>query len=87
MVTKGIAVLDELKIAKKTVSAIEEVSTKIKPPSVEIRGIAEITCNKSDGVEVIKNALLDAIGDQKANVNVVYIGATKVQNNCKRSRL
>ncbi|MBM2851785.1 MAG: RNA-binding protein [Candidatus Nitrosotenuis sp.] len=77
VVTKSIAVLDELKLAKKTVSAIEEVSTKIKPPSVEIRGISEITCNKSDGVEVIKNALLDAIGDQKANVNVIYIGAPK----------
>ncbi|NDB91075.1 MAG: S1 RNA-binding domain-containing protein, partial [Thaumarchaeota archaeon] len=70
--TKGIGTLDELKLAKKTATAIEETSSKIKPPSVEIRGICEITCNQSSGVEVIKNAILDSIGDQTSNISATY---------------
>jgi translation initiation factor 2 subunit 1 len=75
--TNGIEMLDELKLPKKTSSAIQEVSSKIKPPSVEIRGICELTCGKSDGVEVIKNAILDSIGDQKSRISATYIGAPK----------
>ncbi|MGQ0772800.1 MAG: translation initiation factor IF-2 subunit alpha [Nitrososphaerota archaeon] len=83
VVTKGIAVLDELKLPKKTLSAIEEASSKIKPPSVEIRGICEITCNQSNGIEVIKNAILDSIGDQVSNISVTYIGAPKYRISIK----
>ncbi len=77
MATKGIGALDELKLAKKTASVIQEVSSKIKPPSVEIRGICEMTCSQSNGVEIIKNAILDSIGDQASNISVTYIGAPK----------
>lgn len=77
VVTKGIAVIDELKLSKKIQSAIEEISSKIKPPSVEIRGICEITCNLPNGIEVIKNAILDSIVEQASNVSVTYIGAPK----------
>jgi translation initiation factor 2 subunit 1 len=83
VVTKGIAVIDELKLPKKTLSAIEEASTKIKPPSVEIRGICELSCNKPDGVEIIKNAILDSIGDHAPNINVTYIGAPKYRISVK----
>lgn len=75
--TNGVEILDELKLPKKISSAIQEVSSKIKPPSVEIRGICELTCGKSDGVEVIKNAILDSIGDQKSRISATYIGAPK----------
>jgi translation initiation factor 2 subunit 1 len=83
VVTKGIAVIDELKLPKKTLSAIEETSAKIKPPSVEIRGICELTCNKSDGVEIIKNAILDSIGEHGSNIEVTYIGAPKYRISVK----
>ena len=43
---------------KKTATVIEEICSKIKLPSVEIRGIMEITNSKSDGVEIIKKTLL-----------------------------
>jgi len=75
--TNGVEILDELKLPKKISSAIQEVSSKIKPPSVEIRGICELTCGKSDGVEVIKNAILDSIGDEKSRISATYIGAPK----------
>lgn len=83
VVTKGIAVLDELKLPKKTLIAIEEASSKIKPPSVEIRGICELTCNKSNGVEIIKDAILDSIADQASNISVTYIGAPKYRLSVK----
>ncbi|MGQ0606805.1 MAG: translation initiation factor IF-2 subunit alpha [Candidatus Nitrosotenuis sp.] len=81
--TSGIEALDELKLAKKTLSAIEEASSKIKPPSVEIRGICELTCNQASGVEVIKKAILDSIEDQAPNISVTYIGAPKYRLSVK----
>jgi translation initiation factor 2 subunit 1 len=42
----GIESIKELKLPKKTASVIEEICSKIKLPSVEIRGIMEITKNK-----------------------------------------
>ena len=54
----GIDSVKELKLAKKTSTVIEEICSKIKLPSVEIRGIMEITNNKSDGVEIIKKAFV-----------------------------
>jgi translation initiation factor 2 subunit 1 len=77
VVTKGIGVLDDLKLSKRTLEAIEQASSKIKPPSVEIRGICELSCNKSNGVEIIKNAILDSIGEHGSNIGVTYIGAPK----------
>jgi translation initiation factor 2 subunit 1 len=83
VITKGVSVLDELKLAKKTLTAIEEASSKIKPPSVEIRGICDLTCNESNGIEIIKNAILDSVGEQVSNINVIYIGAPKYRISVK----
>ena len=65
-----------VKLTKKTVSSIEEVCSKIKLPSVEIRGIMEITNNKSDGVEIIKKTLLDVI-KKDSTIDITYLGAPK----------
>jgi len=72
----GIDVIKELKLAKKTASAIEEICSKIKLPSVEIRGIMEITNNKSEGVEIIKKTLLDVI-KKDSTMDITYLGAPK----------
>jgi len=75
---KGIDVLDDLKLPKKTVAAIEDVSSKIRLPSVEIRGILEITNTKPDGVEVIKKILGSSIKkDDNSKVEITYVGAPK----------
>ncbi|MCP2505616.1 MAG: S1 RNA-binding domain-containing protein [Nitrosopumilus sp.] len=50
----GISIIADLKLTKKITTALEEICSKIKLPSVEIRGIMEITNNKSNGVEIIK---------------------------------
>ena len=72
----GIDSIKELKITKKTGDAIEEVSSRIKLPSVEIRGIMEITNGKSDGVEIIKKTLLDVL-KKDSTINITYLGAPK----------
>ena len=55
--TRGAATAKSLKISKKILDAMEEVCSKIKLPSVEVRGIMEITSSRPDGVEIIKKAL------------------------------
>ena len=72
----GIDSLKDLKIPKKTSTAIEEICSKIKLPSVEIRGIMEITNSKSDGVEIIKKTLLDAT-KKDSTIDITYLGAPK----------
>jgi len=75
---KGIDTVNDLKLSKKINSALEDVSSKIKLPSVEIRGLLEITINTSDGVEIIKTTLLDAINENNASkVHITYLGAPK----------
>ena len=77
IVSKGIGVLDGLNLSAKVLKTIEEISSKIQVPHVEIRGVLEITCTKPNGVEIIKKALLDAIENKGVNVEVIYIGAPK----------
>lgn len=64
-----------LKLAGAVSKAISEVCSKIRLPSVEIRGIMEITNPRPDGVEIIKKALGSASGE--AGVEVTYLGAPK----------
>ena len=72
----GISILADLKLTKKITTSIEEICSKIKLPSVEIRGIMEITSNKSNGVEIIKKTLLDVI-KKDSTMDITYLGAPK----------
>ncbi len=78
----GINSIKELKLNKKILSAIEEVCSKIKLPSVEIRGIMEITNTKSNGVEIIRKNLLDAM-KKNSNIDITYLGAPKYRLSIK----
>jgi len=55
---------------------IEIICSKIKLPSVEIRGIMEITNEKSDGVEIIKKILIDVL-KKDSSIDITYLGAPK----------
>ncbi len=72
----GLIVVKDLSIAKNTADAIEEICSKIKLPSVEIRGIMEITNNSSNGIEIIKKILLDTV-KKNSTINISYLGAPK----------
>ena len=76
--TNNISVFDELKLEKNVLTAIEEISSKIQVPSVEIRGILELSNNKSNGVELLRKILLDVLkNNEENNVNISYLGAPK----------
>lgn len=72
----GIDSIKNLKLSKKTASVIEEICSKIKLPSVEIRGIMEITNNQSNGIEIIKKILLDVL-KKDPSIKITYLGAPK----------
>ena len=73
----GIKVFNDLKLPKKTLDLIKEASTKIRLPSVEIRGILELTDNSSNGVENIRNSLQGFENADQNGVKILYIGAPK----------
>ena len=76
--TNDINVIDDLEISEKIKKTIDELSKKIKLPTVEIRGILEMTNNKSDGIEIIRKILLDAIKEsQNEKIEILYLGAPK----------
>ena len=66
----------DLKIAKKIQPILTEICSKIKLPSVEIRGIMEITNSSSDGIEIIKKTLLD-VSNKNSSLDIIYLGAPK----------
>ena len=75
---KNISVIDDLEISEKIKKTIGELSKKIKLPTVEIRGILEMTNNKSDGIEIIRKILIDAIKEsQNEKIEILYLGAPK----------
>jgi len=73
----GIEVFNDLKLSKKTLDLVKEASTKIRLPSVEIRGILELTDNSSNGVENIRNSLQGFENADQNGVKILYIGAPK----------
>jgi len=74
---KGKLILDNLNISPKALAVIEELSAKIQIPHVEIRGILELICTKSNGIEIIKSALLEVADNKNVDVSITYIGAPK----------
>jgi len=74
---KGVSVLENLSVSPKALTVIEELSSKIQIPHVEIRGILELTCTKPNGIEIIKNALIEATTNKKVDISITYVGAPK----------
>lgn len=75
---KGVKVVEDLDLPKEVISAIEEVADKIAIPTMEVRGILEITCRKPNGIEVIKDVLKDVEENEGGGkVEITYIGAPK----------
>lgn len=75
---KGVKVIEDLDLPKEVIVAIEEAASKIPIPTMEVRGTMEITCRKSNGIEIIKD-VLKSVEDGKSgsNVKISYIGAPK----------
>lgn len=63
-------------VPEKTIGAIQDVCSKIKLPTVEIRGVMELTCNESNGVDKIKDILTN-LDQQYPGSMITYLGAPK----------
>lgn len=76
---KGISVLSGIELQPEVLKAIEEESNKVQIPHVEIRGIAEISVKRPNGIDIIKSTLLAAESSKSTSstVNVAYIGAPR----------
>jgi translation initiation factor 2 subunit 1 len=74
---KGTVEIDDLKLGEKVITTIEEICSKMKLPSVELRGILEISNNKSNGVELIQKTLLEAENVEDAKIEITYLGAPR----------
>lgn len=56
---------------------VEVAEENVTPPYVQIDGYLELTCPSSNGVEIIRNALLSGIDSSEENVSIQYIGAPR----------
>ena len=75
---KGIESIQNLELPTDVLRAVEEESSKIQIPHVEIRGVMEISLKKSDGVDTITNILTSVEASKSGiNVSVTYVGAPK----------
>ena len=74
---KGSDDISDLKLQKKVLITIEEICSKMKLPSVELRGILEISNNQSNGVELIQKTLGEAENTDSAKIEITYLGAPK----------
>ena len=74
---KGSSEIDDLKLQKKVIATVEDICSKMKLPSVELRGILEISNNQSNGVELIKKTLSEAENVEDAKIEITYLGAPR----------
>lgn len=78
---KGKEVLSGIKIDEEWVETIAQLAaSSVEPPSVEVKGYVDLSCPASNGIEVIKSALIDAresIGDSDVGAETRYVGSPK----------
>ena len=75
---KGVESIQNLELPTDVLKAVEEESSKIQIPHVEIRGVMEISLKKSNGVDTITNILTSVEASKSGiNVSVTYVGAPK----------
>ena len=76
MARNGTAILEDAGVSPGTVEIVGEVCSKIKLPTVEIRGIVEMTSSRPDGVDTIKR-ILSGLDQEYPGSSVTYLGAPK----------
>jgi translation initiation factor 2 subunit 1 len=89
VVLDGEKVLLDLKIDKKIASALAKIiKEKIKPPSVTISAVLELSCPLPNGIEIIKKTIKkieDSSSKQNYDINLTYLGAPKYRITIKSS--
>ena len=74
----GKRALSELGIEEALADKIHKIAlANVKPPSVHVTGYVELKCPLPNGVEIIKNALMEAKKVAKSGFECSYIGAPR----------
>lgn len=80
-VVKDKSVLADVVKDQRWVDALSEVAASaVKPPSYKVVGHLDLSCTSSNGVEVIKSAMIDARDSTKGNevdVELYYVGSPR----------
>ncbi len=80
-VAKDESVLADVIKDRRWVDALSEVAVSaVKPPSYKVVGYLDLSCPSSDGVEVLKSAMIDARDSTKGNeidVKFYYVGSPR----------
>jgi translation initiation factor 2 subunit 1 len=73
--------IQNIELSAEVKNTLEQASKRIPIPLVEISGIMEMTFKKPDGIEIIKNALVNG-EDNKAGAisTITYTGAPRCRN-------
>ena len=74
---KGNDEIADLELQKKVLTTIDDICSKMKLPSVELRGILQISNNKPNGVELIQKTLSEAEDTEGTKIEITYLGAPK----------
>ncbi len=72
---KGIKVIEDLDLPREVITAIEEVANKIPVPTMEVRGVLEITCRKPNGIDIIKKVLKSSEENSSGGLEISYVSA------------
>lgn len=72
----GADLLEKAGIPPKTLDAVRYVCSRIKLPTVEIRGVVEMTCQRPDGAERIRD-ILTGLDARYPGSSVTYLGAPR----------
>lgn len=73
---KGPDVLQKFDLSDGIKTAMQEESSKIQVPHVEVRGIMDISSKKPEGIEIIKNTLAGVESSKgNATTEIMYVGA------------
>jgi len=74
----GKRALSELGVEEALADKIHKIAlANVKPPSVHVTGYVELKCPLPNGVEIIKNALMEAKKVAKNGFECSYIGAPR----------
>ena len=72
---KGQDAIQNIELSPEIKNALEQASKRIPIPLVEISGIMEITSKMLDGIEIIKNTLVNAEDNKVGEISTItYIG-------------
>lgn len=76
MARNGTKILEQSNLGAGIIDAVRDVCSKIKLPTVEIRGVASLTCSRPDGIERIRS-ILGGLDERYKGSHITYLGAPK----------